>query len=183
MDAKLQPKTQINDLFRQIEAKVRRALRRHKGKTISNRFDLTDVVQEVNTQLLVAAETDTSISHFLDTAWLGKVASGHFCKLQRLHLAQKRSVAKEEHQDLNSIGRDSSVSDQQEMDEQIQLMLDCLEQMDPDSRHAIVRKNYDEATFRQIARELNTTEHRARGIYNGGLKRLEAMMHQESRLA
>lgn len=169
---------QLNDFFREVECKVRRLLRLQQKKSIPNRFDLTDVVQEVNAQICVNARTGESISHFLDTAWLSKVTSGHFCKLQRRNLAKKRSVTKEENRDLESIGYEDMASAVAEIDEQVQIMLDCLEMIDADSRHAIVRRNYDEATFKQISQELNTTEYGARSIYEDGLKRVEGLMRQ-----
>ena len=160
-------------MFDSIRDKVRRLSGQLNKDLIRPRFDHSDVAQEAMLQVL----KDVDKHQVADTAWLKTVVSGHFCKLQRLNLAKKRSVNKEEVWELDEFAQ-RTVSDTVEINELTELMLDCLERVDVEARHALTRRNYDNATFKQIAAELNTTEYGAKSIYEDGVDCLTVLMRR-----
>lgn len=170
----------INEFFKEVERKVRVLFRLNQTTPVRNRFDLTDVLQEVNVQICNRLHDDQSIDHCLETAWLRRVATGHFCKLQRLNLAKKRSVTREVHQNMGSVAGQDSVAEQVAKDEQAAIMLACLEQVQPAVRHVLVRRNYDDASFREIAEELGVSLYEARVLHQNGLKTMGSMMNQRT---
>jgi RNA polymerase sigma factor (sigma-70 family) len=161
------------NMFDSIRDKVRRLSGQLNKDLIRPRFDHSDVAQEAMLQVL----RDADKQQITDTAWLKTVVSGHFCKLQRLNLAKKRSVNKEEIRELDEFAH-QSVSDSVELNELTELMLDCLERLSHEARHAVTRRNYDNATFKQIAVELNTTEYGAKSIYEQGIDCLTLLMRR-----
>ncbi len=167
----------INEFFKEVERKVRVLLRLNQHTPVRNRFDLTDVLQEVNVQICNRLNDDQSIDRCLETAWLRRVATGHFCKLQRLNLAKKRSVAREVPRNMGSVAGQASAAEQVAKDEQAAILLACLEQVEPDVRHVLVRRNYDCASFREIAEELGVSQYDARILHRNGLKTMGSMMN------
>lgn len=144
----------MNDRAQQIREKLKKLVQKSCGKTIQSRFDYSDVVQEGMLQLFASGNRDNCE----DTAWLSKIGTGHFCKLQRHNLAKKRSVNIEEACVPGAIlSQDKPCIEQASIE-----LLACLSEIDSECRHAIIRRYYDGASYKKIAAELNTSPYGAK---------------------
>ena len=144
----------MNDRARHIREKLKKLVQKSCGQTIQSRFDYSDVVQEGMLQLFTSNNQDNCD----DTAWLSKIGTGHFCKLHRHNLALKRSVNVEEACVPNRLHSERGPCIEQASIE----LLACLGEIDNESRHAIVRRYYDGASYKKIAEELNTSPYGAK---------------------
>ena len=150
-------------------AKMRAVLKKKKLEPIRSRFDLSDAVQEGMLQL--ANRSDESM--ITDTDWLATIGTGHFYKFQRLNLAKKRSVVNEEPRQLDSV---PSCSEENLLSEYAHELIQCLEKLDKDIRHAVIRREYDEASYSEIAAELNISEYGAKEFHSEGVQTLRKLM-------
>ena len=111
-----------------------------------------------------------------DTAWLATIGTGHFCKLQRMNLAKKRTVSSEEARELDTVPDANSVGGCSLMKDHAKQLLQCLEKLDPDIRHAVIRRESDKASYKKIASELNITEYGAKSFCETGVESLRELM-------
>ena len=152
-----------------IRAKLRLLVEQRCATPIKSRFDYSDVVQEGMLQLCADKNSDPCD----DTAWLTKIGTGHFCKLQRFNLAQKRSVKSEE-----SPSSQPGIATDKHLETCTVALLKHLEELDAECKHAIIRRFYDNASYNQIAKELNTTPYGAKTICGEGIKILQVQLSE-----
>ena len=161
----------MNDRTKRVREKLKKLVEQSCGKTIQSRFDYSDVVQEGMIQLFTA---DANNKICDDTAWLSKIGTVHFCKLHRHNLAKKRSVNAEE---VCVPGAIKARGSHQLEHASIEL-LSCLDEIDIESRHTIVRRFYDGASYKTIAEELNTSPYGAKTICEQALSFLRERLSE-----
>ena len=149
----------MSDKEIRVREKLKRLVQERCGTPIQSRFDFSDVVQEGLLQLYADTE---GVNVCEDTAWLSKIGTGHFCKLQRLNLAKKRTVYKEETVPVETVESVRETCVDSSLENGATALVKCLEKLDDESRHIVIRRFYDGASFKQIAAELNTTPYGAK---------------------
>lgn len=146
-----------NGVFSELRRRLRILIRRKRKNYVSPRFDTSDIVQESMLQLIdeVAERGDEPIGNGL----LEKVASGHLAKQLRYHNAAKRSVGKEEvrtdfHAQNLNVENPCEVSIRSELTEKA---LNGLAELDDLPRQIVTRRFFQDATYEQIAEQLNVS--------------------------
>ena len=69
-----------------------------------------------------------------------------------------------------------SCSEENLLSEYAHELIQCLEKLDKDIRHAVIRREYDEASYSEIAAELNISEYGAKEFHSEGVQTLRKLM-------
>lgn len=170
----------LNEFFTQLEAKIRRLLKEQNRQTICARFDHTDVVQEVNIQVWKMAQQNESVSHFLDTAFLRTVTTGHFFKLQRFNLAKKRSVSREENVHIDKKSSDYTAEQIVELTEQSDRLAVCLGKENEEAQQIVIMHCIHGLSYRAIGRELGVSAHFVQSVHKETIERIRSAMQRKA---
>ena len=144
-------------VFKELRQRLRGLISRKRRNYASPRFDTSDVVQESMLQLIdeAADQENTPIGNGL----LNKVADGHLAKQLRYHSAAKRSVKKE------VAGSDKYVAQFNGEDpceasirsELTEKAVNALADFEELPRMIVTLRFFHDATYEQIAQELNVS--------------------------
>ena len=164
-------------LSESIRNRVKRSIRKQKlTKYPNSRFDSSDIAQEVSLQIWKEIEENDLVDLFLSDAYLDTMTRGHVSKLQRFHLAAKRSMDKESSENASCASQAPSPSAIVSNRDEVEKVLHALCKLDDLEKKIIRRRFFEGAEFQEIANELDETPQRVRRKYVKIIHKIKLLM-------
>ena len=156
--------------------RIRKVIQNRNFAGTKSRFDTSDIIQETELQIWLSSRNRETPNPSIDQALLATMARGNLAKSQRKHRAAKRDTSREQPM-TDCVKPDMEEPlDRIAYSEQVGRMLGVMNELVEEERLILFRRYFCNATFLEIAGELNMTRQKVETRLQRALRNLKQLM-------
>lgn len=166
-------------LLTEWRTNLKRASHRLLGKAISRRADTSDLVQESLVQVWRNMDSFYGEVPEQRESLTRKIAKGQAIKLQRKHFAKKRTVARTQFAEMETLYRSDELTADVEKNEETLRLMEALKKISDQHQQVLCLSFFEEMSLKEISEKLGKTYKMTRTLYTASLKALKSQLQEK----